>query len=154
MYGTTPVATHDAITMKELVQCSIHRNVTEAVSAHLGAKPHCMMILAVALLPAVQFRATNQSAKGRPHASKNGRNPDFGLPWWLSSKESACNAGAEGDRDSIPGPGKYPGRGNNNPLQYSCLLNSMDRGAWWAPGCGVAKSQTLLKWLNSSTKIR
>ena len=102
MYGTTPVATHNTITMKELVQCSIHRNVTEAVSAHLGQKPHCLLTLAVALLPALQFRVANQSAKGQPHASKNGRNPDFGLPWWLSSKESACNAGAEGDRDSIP----------------------------------------------------
>ena len=44
-------------------------------------------------------------------------------------KESACNAG---DLGSIPGPGRSPGGGNGNPLQYSCLENSMDRGAWRA----------------------
>ena len=40
------------------------------------------------------------------------------------------------------GSGRYPGGGNGNPLQYSCLENSMDRGAWWATVQGVAKSQT------------
>ena len=42
------------------------------------------------------------------------------------------------------GMGRYPGEGNSNPLQYSCLENSMDRGAWWAVVHGVAKSQTQL----------
>ena len=42
----------------------------------------------------------------------------LGLPWWLSSKESACNAG---DPGSVPGSGRSPGEGNGNPLQYSCL---------------------------------
>ena len=153
MYRTMPVATHDTITMKELVRCSTHRNVTKAISAHLGAKPQCMMTLVIVLLPVVQFRVMNQSVKGQSHASKNGRNPDFGLPWWLSSKESAGNAGAEGDWNSIPGSGKYPGRGSNNPLQYSCLENSMDRGASQASCCGVAKSRTLLKWHSSSSRL-
>ena len=49
------------------------------------------------------------------------------LPWWLSDKESACNAG---DPGSIPELGRSPGEGNGNPLQYSCLKNSMDREAW------------------------
>ena len=44
-------------------------------------------------------------------------------------KESACNAGVSG---SIPGSGRYPGEGTGNPLQYSCLENSMDRGTWGA----------------------
>ena len=44
-------------------------------------------------------------------------------------KASACNVG---DLASIPGPGRSPGEGNGNPLQYSCLENPMDRGAWWA----------------------
>ena len=44
---------------------------------------------------------------------------------------------------SIPGLGRSPGEGNGYPLQYSCLENSMDRGAWWATVYGVAKSQTL-----------
>ena len=56
-------------------------------------------------------------------------------------KASACNAG---DLGSIPGLGRSPGEGNGNPLQYSCLENPMDRGAWWATVHGVAKSQTRL----------
>ena len=49
-----------------------------------------------------------------------------------------------GDPGSIPGSGKSPGEGNADPLQYSCLENPMDRGAWWAIGLGIAKSQTHL----------
>ena len=60
---------------------------------------------------------------------------------WLRGKESACNAG---DPGSIPASGRSPGEGNGNPLQYSCLENSMDRGAWWATVHGVTKSQTQL----------
>ena len=45
-----------------------------------------------------------------------------------------------GDAGSIPRSGRSPGGGNGNPLQYSCLENSMDRGAWWAAFCGVGKS--------------
>ena len=56
-------------------------------------------------------------------------------------KASACNAG---DLGSILGLGRSPGEGNGNPLQYSCLENPMDRGAWWATVHGVAKSQTRL----------
>ena len=55
-----------------------------------------------------------------------------GLLQWLSRKESACNAEATGDTGLIPGLGKSPGGGNDNPLQYSCLGNPMDRGALWA----------------------
>ena len=55
-----------------------------------------------------------------------------GLPQWLKDKEAACNAGDTGDEGSIPGLGKSPGEGNGNLLQYSCLENSMDRGAWQA----------------------
>ena len=58
---------------------------------------------------------------------------------WLSSKESACSAG---DLGSIPGLGRSSGEGNGNPLQYSCLENPMDRGAWWAMVHGFTKSQT------------
>ena len=48
-------------------------------------------------------------------------------------KESASNAGDSGDTGSIPGPGRSPGGGRGNPLQYSCLENPMDREAWWTP---------------------
>ena len=53
----------------------------------------------------------------------------MGFPGGSEVKASACN---EGDPGSIPGSGSSPGEGNGNPLQYSCLENSMDRGAWWA----------------------
>ena len=61
--------------------------------------------------------------------------------WGSAGKESACNAG---DLDSIPGLARSPGGGHGNPLQYSCLENPMDRGAWWATVHGVAQSQTRL----------
>ena len=48
------------------------------------------------------------------------------------------------DLGSIPGSGRSPGEGNGNPLQYSCLENPMDGGAWWATVHGVAKSRTQL----------
>ena len=60
-------------------------------------------------------------------------------------KESSCNAGATGDVGSIPGLGRSPGGGHGNPLQYSCLENSTDRGAWRATVHRVAKSWTRLK---------
>ena len=62
---------------------------------------------------------------------------DYGFPGGSDSKESTCNIG---DQGSIPGPERSPGEGNGNPLQYSCLENSMDRGAWWAIVHGVAKN--------------
>ena len=54
-------------------------------------------------------------------------------------KKSACSAG---DSDLIPGSGRSPGEGNGNPVQYSCLENSMDRGLWQATVHGVTRSQT------------
>ena len=56
-------------------------------------------------------------------------------------KESACNAG---DPDLVPESGRCPGEGNGKPVQYSCLENPMDRGAWEATVHGVTKSQTQL----------
>ena len=63
----------------------------------------------------------------------------YGFPGGSDGKDSACNAGELG---SIPGSGRSPGEGNDNPLQYSCLKNPMDRGAWWATVHRVAKSCT------------
>ena len=62
------------------------------------------------------------------------------FPWWLSGKESTCNAEATGD----PASRKFPGGGNGNPLQYSCLENPMDKAAWRDTVHGVAESQTQL----------
>ena len=64
-----------------------------------------------------------------------------GFPSCPLDKESACNAG---DPSSVSGLGRPPGEGNGNPLQYSCLDNPIDRGAWWATVHGVTKSQTQL----------
>ena len=57
-------------------------------------------------------------------------------------KESACTVG---DGGSIPGSGRSLGGGNSNSLQYSCLENSMGRGAWWATVHGVTKNQTQVR---------
>jgi len=65
----------------------------------------------------------------------------LGFPGDLNSKESAYSAG---DLGSIPGLRRYPGEGNGNPLQYSCLGNPMDRGTWQAIVHGVTKSWTRL----------
>ena len=61
-----------------------------------------------------------------------------GFPGGSDGKESTYNVR---DVGSIPGLGRASGRGHGNPLQYSCLKDSMDRGAWWAVVHGVAKSQ-------------
>ena len=72
------------------------------------------------------------------------------FPGGSDGEESACNEGdpesacSEGDpamkEKNLPGRGRSPGEGNGNPLWYSCLENSMDRGAWWATVHGVAKT--------------
>ena len=64
----------------------------------------------------------------------------YGLPWWLKGKESACNAG---DLGTIPGSGGSPGGEHGNPLQYSCLENPMDRGAWQT---APARSRVTQNW--------
>ena len=63
----------------------------------------------------------------------------------LMVKNLPASAGDTGDVGSIPGSRRSPGEGHDNPLQYSCLENPMDRGAWWATVLRVAKSQTQLK---------
>ena len=89
------------------------------------------------------------AAGGRPHHTwtervwqENKSNPEQdGLPKWLSGKESACQAG---DTCSISGSRRLPGGGSGNPLQYSCLGNPRDRGAWGLQSTGSQGSQTQL----------
>ena len=71
-----------------------------------------------------------------------------GFPGGAELKASACNVG---DLGSVPGSGRSPGEGNGTLLQYSCLENPLDGGAWWATVHGVAKSRTRL---NDFTKDR
>ena len=75
----------------------------------------------------------------RPMGTFSSRD-SFRKSWW----KLPANAR---DANSIPGSGRSTGRGNGNPLQYSCLENPTDREAWWATIHGVAKSWTWLKWL-------
>ena len=65
----------------------------------------------------------------------------YNFPGDSDGKESAHNVR---DTGSLPGSGGAPGEGNGYPLQYSCLENSIDRGAWWGTVHGVAKIQTWL----------
>ena len=72
----------------------------------------------------------------------------------LVVKNLPANAGDVRDTGSIPGPGRSPGEGHDNPLQFSCLQNPMDRGAWWATVHRVPKSWTRLKrWSTRHTCI-
>ena len=64
----------------------------------------------------------------------------MGFPGGLDGKEFACSVG---DQGLIPGSGRCPGEENDNPLQYSCLENSRDRGDWWDTVHGVAESDTM-----------
>ena len=71
-----------------------------------------------------------------------------------AGKESTCNAGDTGDVVSISGSGRYPGGGNGNPIQYSCLENSMDRGAWQAAVHEVTKSwMCLSNWAHTKKNL-
>ena len=74
----------------------------------------------------------------------------WGFPQWLSSKESVCNARDSRDLGLISGSGRSPGGRQGNPLQYFCLENPTDRGAWWAIVHEVSKSQTRLKQLSTA----
>ena len=90
------------------------------------------------------MRKTPVQSLGREDPLRRDRLPTpvfLGFPGGSDSKESACNAG---DLGSVPGLGRSPGEGNGYPLQYSCLENPMDRGAWRATVHGVTKSQTRL----------
>ena len=70
----------------------------------------------------------------------------------LVVKDPPANAGDIKVGGLIPGSGRSSGGGNGNPLQYSCLGDPMDRAAWWATVCRVAKSQTQLKQLSTHAR--
>ena len=69
----------------------------------------------------------------------------------LGVKNPYASAGDVRDSGSIPGSGRSPGGVHSNPLQYSCLVNPMDRGPWWATVHGVTKSHTWRRWFSMNT---
>ena len=68
----------------------------------------------------------------------------MGFPGGTEVKNPLANTEDTRDTGSIPGSGRFPEGGNGNPFEYSCLENSMDRGAWWATVQGITKSQAQL----------
>ena len=78
--------------------------------------------------------------------------PYWGFPGGASGKEPVCQCRCVRDVSSIPGLGRCPGGGHGNPLQYSCLENPMERGAWQATVHRFAKSRTRLKPLSTHTQ--
>ena len=96
-------------------------------------------------LSAMQETQVRSLGREGPLEDING-NPlqHLGLPWWLSGKESACNVG---DPSLVTRLGRSSGEENGNPLQYSCLENSMDRGAWRAIVHGVTKESDVTEQL-------
>ena len=76
----------------------------------------------------------------------------LGFPGGTYGKEHACQC-RKSETCSIPGSGRSPGGGNDYPLQFSCLENSTDRGAWWAAVHRVAKSWTRLKQLSTAEPV-
>ena len=75
----------------------------------------------------------------------------YGFPDGSDGKEPACNTG---DPGSIPTLGRSPGEGNDYPLQYCCLKNFMDRGAWWPTAQGGHKESDTTEWLLRSSPLQ
>ena len=94
--------------------------------------------------PFLQMRA------GYREQQKTRSIPALGAHGGPAVRNPPANAG---DVDSIPGSERSPGEGNSNPLQHSCLENSMDGGAWWATVHGLAKSWTQLSDFTFSSFI-
>ena len=94
-------------------------------------------------LPWTPVRGCSRSAACNGHNLTLVEADDRGFPCGSLGEESACNSG---DPDLIPGLGRFPGEGNGNPLQYSCLENAMDRGAWRVTVHGVTESNMTV-WL-------
>ena len=88
--------------------------------------------------PELQQNHHSQALRGKFMEIRAHDNTILSFPGGLDRKEFPCNAR---DLGSIPGSGRSPREGNGNPLQYSCLENSMDRGAWQARVHGVKKRQ-------------
>ena len=111
-----------------------------------GIKPRSPALQAISLLYELPGKLWASSRSSFLHSGQQRRInrrvfKTVGFPGGSDGKASACIVG---DLGSTTGLGRSPAEGNGNPLQYSCLENSMDGEAWWATVHGVAKSQTRL----------
>ena len=95
-----------------------------------------MYIYLLSLSVYIQVKYTHTHTHTHTHTQRHG------LPLWLSGKESTCNTEVTEDAGWIPASGRSPAGGHGNPLQYSCLENPLDRGAWWAIVHRITKSWT------------
>ena len=93
------------------------------------------------------FSCSVMSDSLQPHGLQHARLRGKGFPGGSPVKNLPAHAG---DEDPIPESGRSPGKGNGNPLHYSCLENSMDRGAWWAIAHGVATKLDTTQQLNKT----
>ena len=82
--------------------------------------------------------------KTQRHIEREMSNMSTNFYLWIAMAQMGKHLPTTWDPGLIPGMGRSPGEGNGNPLQYSCLENSMDGGAQWATDHGVAKNQTQL----------
>ena len=111
------------------------------------------LVLEKAEEPENKLPTSIRSWKKQESSRKASTSALLGVPGGSEVKASACNAR---DLGSIPGSGRFPGKGNGYPLQYSCMENSISRGAWWATvdySPGVAKSWTWLTDFHSHGNI-
>ena len=124
--------------------------------------PHCRWILcqlshkgSPRILEWVAYPFSRRSSQPRNRTRVYCITSGFFTLWAIREaqvvKKPPANAGDLRDVGLIPGSGRSPWEGNDNPLQYPCLENPMDRGAWQASAHSVAKSQTWLKWFNMYT---
>ena len=119
--------------------------------------PRCLQTMPTSPLGQSYFSGgpEDQKVSGEPHRAERGSSPvsafqwsripnnrDLGFPGGSAVKESTCNAGTTGDAGLMPESGRSLGGGHDNPLQYSCVGSSMERGAWRVTVHRVAESQT------------
>ena len=137
-----------SLALKSAICEDIQRNHKQSQTLYLKSKKAHQLILSV--LQGIRVgRDQDWEAIDLAHSAA----PQQASQAVVAVKNPATDAGDTRDKGSIPGPGRRPGGGHGNPLQYSCLENSTDRGAWGAAVHRVPKSWTQLKRLSTHTRI-
>ena len=128
----------------------LHCIASQVLTGHLPLADHSALVLnplpgPLTILyfipPTNQVDGTSQTNPFSTNQTIRSLGEVLGFPGGSDSKESACSAG---DPGSIPRLGRSPGEGIGSPLQFTCLGNPMDSGAWWATDHGVTKDKTQL----------